>query len=137
MLKNRFIFCLLSSLYILFVANADLYSKPKVDITPPTCCMEETEESCCGKELNDGKCQSTSCCHTSTGQAQTSISLHNSKIELSQSKFIKEFLPVVSDFFKSNFYNFSTDKIRTFFYHTYATISLLQHYLAFINTWKC
>lgn len=137
MIKNRFIFILLSALYILFVSKADLYSKIILNTNSPICCSEEIDEnSCCGNELNDEKCQSNSCCHITSTSVPTSISISNYKVDVSCTQSIPFINTSKSDFFTSSFYNFSI--IGKLIYADLSPIvSIFQHYLAFINSWKC
>lgn len=137
MIKNRFIFILLSALYILFVSKADLYSKIILNTNSPICCSEEIDEnSCCGNELNDGKCQSNSCCHITSTSIPTSISVSESKIDISAKQDVQIIHVTYSDFFRLSFFNFSKT-IGSSCFDLNQITSIFQHYLAFINTWKC
>lgn len=137
MIKNRFIFILLSALYILFVSKADLYSKLILSPQSTNCCEDEVEDNtCCGNELNDGKCQSNSCCHITSTSVPTSISISNYKVDVSCTQSIPFINTSKSEFFTSSFYNFSI--IGKLIYADLSPIvSIFQHYLAFINTWIC
>jgi hypothetical protein len=139
MLKKRILFCLFSALYILFVSKADLYSTFRINNTSETCCSEEldSETSCCGEDLEDGKCQSTNCCHISATQVPICISLVENKIEIASVLLAKIKLNLNSDFFKTPSYNHSLAKFIFHDFEPSLVISVFQHYLAFINSWIC
>lgn len=138
MLKRRFLVSFLSFLYILFIWKADLYTNFSQYEAPKACCEDEVEEesSCCGKELADGKCQSSSCCHISLTQVPTSLSFSENKIEIgSKSNFSHEFCSNSSYFISTCFnYNLHFDYISI---ALSKVVSLFQHYLAFISYWRC
>ncbi len=139
-MKKNFIFSILSILYVVFLSKADLYSMPKIDkdIEVSSCCIEKKQDICCGKEIKEGNCQNSNCCHISTVTATFSVNIQENILEISKSisNKINFKFESLKDFYVDTYQSLISE-YESYFQDTYKIfLSYLQSIHAFLGVWR-